>query len=192
VVGRPSKLSAEARTLIADAMEVYVSSASISEASVNAETGKLDVDADALATEIAQRFFGLPVSAKRLISLNSARLGLRTAVELFAILAQYMCCIQRRATCIGLAMQVKLSCLGTHFVRPDPILHLGRLGCPRRGVKPVDAPSQIFALCLFCIPLDFSRSRLNASLICLLRSQPICGQVFQPFSRWTSKSAGSI
>lgn len=59
------KLSTEARTLIADATEVYVSSASIWEASIKAGIGKLDVDVDALVAEIAgSGFFELQVSAR--------------------------------------------------------------------------------------------------------------------------------
>jgi PIN domain nuclease of toxin-antitoxin system len=59
------KLSAEARTLIGEAAEVYVSSASIWEASIKAGIGKLDVDVDALVAEIAgSGFIELQVSAR--------------------------------------------------------------------------------------------------------------------------------
>lgn len=59
------RLSTEARALIADATEVYVSSASIWEASTKAGIGKLDVDVDALVAEIARSGFSeLPVSAR--------------------------------------------------------------------------------------------------------------------------------
>lgn len=59
------KLSSEARTLIGDATEVYVSSASIWEASIKAGIGKLDVDVDALVAEIARSGFSeLQVSAR--------------------------------------------------------------------------------------------------------------------------------
>jgi PIN domain nuclease of toxin-antitoxin system len=59
------KLSTEARTLIGDATEVYVSSASIWEASIKAGIGKLDVDVDALVAEIARSGFSeLQVSAR--------------------------------------------------------------------------------------------------------------------------------
>ena len=59
------KLSTEARTLIGDATEVYVSSASIWEASIKAGIGKLDVDVDALVAEIAGSGFSeLQISAR--------------------------------------------------------------------------------------------------------------------------------
>lgn len=59
------KLSTCARTLIGDATEVHVSSASIWEASIKAGLGKLDVDVDALVAEIAGSGFSeLQVSAR--------------------------------------------------------------------------------------------------------------------------------
>jgi PIN domain nuclease of toxin-antitoxin system len=59
------KLSTEARTLISDATEVYVSSASIWEASIKAGIGKLDVDVEGLVAEIAGSGFSeLQVSAR--------------------------------------------------------------------------------------------------------------------------------
>ena len=59
------KLSTAARTLIDDATEVYVSSASIWEASIKAGIGKLDVDVDALVAEIGRSGFSeLQVSAR--------------------------------------------------------------------------------------------------------------------------------
>ena len=59
------KLSTEARTLIGDATEVYVSSASIWEASIKAGIGQRDVDVDALVAEIAGSGFSeLQVSAR--------------------------------------------------------------------------------------------------------------------------------
>jgi PIN domain nuclease of toxin-antitoxin system len=59
------KLSSKARTLIGDATEVYVSSASIWEASIKAGIGKLDVDVDALVAEIVRSGFSeLQVSVR--------------------------------------------------------------------------------------------------------------------------------
>jgi PIN domain nuclease of toxin-antitoxin system len=58
------KLSKAARKLILEAEEVYVSSASIWEASIKAGLGKLDADVDMLVTEIeASGFLELPVRA---------------------------------------------------------------------------------------------------------------------------------
>jgi PIN domain nuclease of toxin-antitoxin system len=58
-------LSKEARTKIVSATDVYISSASIWEASIKAGTGKLDVDVDQLVVEIANSGFReLPISAK--------------------------------------------------------------------------------------------------------------------------------
>jgi PIN domain nuclease of toxin-antitoxin system len=66
------KLSTQARTLIADATEVYVSSASIWEASIKAGIGKLDVDVDALVAEIARSGFSeLQVSARHAAAVRS-------------------------------------------------------------------------------------------------------------------------
>ena len=59
------KLSTDARTMIGEATEIYVSSASIWEASIKAGIGKLDVDVDALVAEIAGSGFSeLRVSAR--------------------------------------------------------------------------------------------------------------------------------
>ncbi len=59
------KLSAHARKTITDADEVFVSSASIWEASIKSAIGKLDADVDALVAEIARSGFQeLPVTAK--------------------------------------------------------------------------------------------------------------------------------
>ncbi|WP_233858146.1 type II toxin-antitoxin system VapC family toxin [Paraburkholderia sp. HD33-4] len=58
------KLTKAARKLILDASEVFVSSASIWEASIKAGLGKLDVDVNLLVSEIeASGFLELPVRA---------------------------------------------------------------------------------------------------------------------------------
>jgi PIN domain nuclease of toxin-antitoxin system len=58
------KLTKAARKLILDADDVFVSSASIWEASIKAGLGKLDVDVDLLVSEIeASGFSELPVRA---------------------------------------------------------------------------------------------------------------------------------
>jgi PIN domain nuclease of toxin-antitoxin system len=58
------KLTKAARKLILDANDVFVSSASIWEASIKAGLGKLDVDVDLLVSEIeASGFSELPVRA---------------------------------------------------------------------------------------------------------------------------------
>jgi PIN domain nuclease of toxin-antitoxin system len=58
------KLSKAARKLILEAEEVYVSGASIWEASIKAGLGKLDADVDMLVAEIeASGFLELPVRA---------------------------------------------------------------------------------------------------------------------------------
>jgi len=58
------KLTKAARKLILDADDVFVSSASIWEASMKARLGKLDVDVDLLVSEIeASGFSELPVRA---------------------------------------------------------------------------------------------------------------------------------
>jgi PIN domain nuclease of toxin-antitoxin system len=58
-------LSAGARELIVSANEVYISSASIWEASIKAAIGKLDVDVEDLVNEIERSGFReLPISAK--------------------------------------------------------------------------------------------------------------------------------
>ena len=51
------KLSAAARALILDAVEVYISSVSIWEASIKAKLGKLEVDINALTTAISESGF---------------------------------------------------------------------------------------------------------------------------------------
>jgi PIN domain nuclease of toxin-antitoxin system len=59
------KLSQTARALIVDASEVYISSASIWEATIKAGIGKLEADIDQLVAEIANSgFLELPISAK--------------------------------------------------------------------------------------------------------------------------------
>ena len=64
------KLSRAGRAKITAADEVFISSASIWEASIKAGLGKLDVDVNALVSEIANSgFLELPVSA-----LHAARL----------------------------------------------------------------------------------------------------------------------
>ena len=58
------RLSANARKMILDADDVYVSAASIWEAAIKARLGKLDADPDLLASEIAPSgFIELPVRA---------------------------------------------------------------------------------------------------------------------------------
>ncbi|MDB5795304.1 MAG: PilT protein domain protein [Noviherbaspirillum sp.] len=58
-------LSEQAKGKIANAAEVYVSSASIWEASIKAGIGKLDVDVDELVMQIeASGFRELPISAR--------------------------------------------------------------------------------------------------------------------------------
>ena len=58
-------LTKSAREILAGATEVYVSSASIWEASIKAKLGKLDVDVDSLVSSIAESgFLELPVTAK--------------------------------------------------------------------------------------------------------------------------------
>lgn len=59
------KLTANARTLIQNADDVYISSASIWEAAIKTGLGKLDVDVNLLVNEInASGFIELPVTAK--------------------------------------------------------------------------------------------------------------------------------
>jgi PIN domain nuclease of toxin-antitoxin system len=59
------KLSKEGRARIIDASEVYISSASIWEASIKVGIGKLEVDTNQLVTEIANSGFQeLPIAAK--------------------------------------------------------------------------------------------------------------------------------
>ncbi len=63
-VGDDPRLSKKARSLICAADEVFISSASIWEASIKAGIGKLDVDIDLLVNEIANSgFLELPVRA---------------------------------------------------------------------------------------------------------------------------------
>jgi PIN domain nuclease of toxin-antitoxin system len=58
------KLSEKARTQIQDANEVYVSSASIWEATIKTSIGKLSVDIDQLVAEISRSGFQeLPITA---------------------------------------------------------------------------------------------------------------------------------
>ena len=58
------RLTQAARQLIVDADDVFISSASIWEASIKAGLGKLDADIDALVSEIgASGFLELPVRA---------------------------------------------------------------------------------------------------------------------------------
>lgn len=58
------KLTEKARTQIQDATEVYVSSASIWEATIKASIGKLRVDVDQLVAEISKSGFQeLPITA---------------------------------------------------------------------------------------------------------------------------------
>ncbi|MFP3562883.1 type II toxin-antitoxin system VapC family toxin [Paraburkholderia sp. SIMBA_030] len=64
VVADDRRLTKEARKLILDADDVFVSSASIWEASIKAGLGKLDVDVNALVEEIGRGGFSeLPVRA---------------------------------------------------------------------------------------------------------------------------------
>jgi PIN domain nuclease of toxin-antitoxin system len=64
VVKDDRRLSKQARSLILDASEVFISSASIWEASIKASLGKLDVDVDLLVDEITHSgFLELPVRA---------------------------------------------------------------------------------------------------------------------------------
>jgi PIN domain nuclease of toxin-antitoxin system len=66
------KLSQQARSLILDADEVFVSSASIWEASIKAGLGKLDVDVNLLVNEIANSgFLELPVRASHAAQVRS-------------------------------------------------------------------------------------------------------------------------
>lgn len=59
------KLSKEGRSKIVSASDVYVSSASIWEATIKAGIGKLDVDVNELVAEIANSGFQeLPISAR--------------------------------------------------------------------------------------------------------------------------------
>ncbi|GAC1550589.1 MAG: type II toxin-antitoxin system VapC family toxin [Collimonas sp.] len=64
------KLSAPARDKIIAATEVYVSSASIWEASIKINIGKLDADIEELVAQIAQNgFLELPVNARHAMQL---------------------------------------------------------------------------------------------------------------------------
>lgn len=63
------RLSKKARLLIDDADDIYISSASIWEAAIKVQLGKLDVDIDLLASAIASEgFIELPVSVKHAAS----------------------------------------------------------------------------------------------------------------------------
>jgi PIN domain nuclease of toxin-antitoxin system len=65
-------LSEQAKSKIANAAEVYVSSASIWEASIKAGIGKLDVDVDELVMQIeASGFRELPVAARHAAAVRS-------------------------------------------------------------------------------------------------------------------------
>jgi PIN domain nuclease of toxin-antitoxin system len=65
-------LSGQAKSKIANAAEVYVSSASIWEASIKAGIGKLDVDVDELVMQIeASGFRELPISARHAAAVRS-------------------------------------------------------------------------------------------------------------------------
>jgi PIN domain nuclease of toxin-antitoxin system len=67
-------LSEQARNKITNAAEVYVSSASIWEASIKVGIGKLDVDVDELVMQIsASGFQELPVSARHAATVRSLR-----------------------------------------------------------------------------------------------------------------------
>lgn len=66
------RLSEQARNKIINAAEVYVSSASIWEASIKAGIGKLDVDVDQLVLQIeASGFQELPISARHAAAVQS-------------------------------------------------------------------------------------------------------------------------
>lgn len=62
-------LSKKARSFIADADDIYVSSASVLEAAIKVQIGKLDLDINLLASSIASEgFIELPVSVKHALS----------------------------------------------------------------------------------------------------------------------------
>ncbi len=63
-----SALSSKARTLIRDAEEVYISSASIWEAIIKVNLGKLDVDVNLLFNSIeTEGFLELPITAQHAV-----------------------------------------------------------------------------------------------------------------------------
>jgi len=64
ILADDKKLTKAARKMILEADEIYISSATIWEASIKARLGKLDVDVDSLVAEIkANGFNELPVRA---------------------------------------------------------------------------------------------------------------------------------
>jgi PIN domain nuclease of toxin-antitoxin system len=66
------KLSEPARSLITSASDAYVSSASIWEATIKVGLGKLDVDLDALVSEIEHSGFReLPVTARHAVGVRT-------------------------------------------------------------------------------------------------------------------------
>lgn len=70
-VNDDQKLSKAARALILDATEVYISSASIWEASIKAKLGKLDVDLNALTKAISgSGFLELPLTTKHVTEVH--------------------------------------------------------------------------------------------------------------------------
>ncbi len=71
-VAADPRLPQQAREMMLEASEVFVSSASIWEAAIKAALGKLDVDIDHLASAIASSgFTELPVRAKHAVSVRS-------------------------------------------------------------------------------------------------------------------------
>jgi PIN domain nuclease of toxin-antitoxin system len=66
------KLSEQARSLITSASDAYVSSASIWEATIKVGLGKLDVDLNALVSEIENSGFReLPVTARHAVGVRT-------------------------------------------------------------------------------------------------------------------------
>lgn len=85
------KLSTLAREKIISATEVYVSSASIWEASIKIGIGKLDADIDALVAQIAQNgFLELPVYARHAMQLQRLPVIHRDPFDRMLV-AQAMC-----------------------------------------------------------------------------------------------------
>jgi PIN domain nuclease of toxin-antitoxin system len=69
------KLTKKARKIIEEADEVYVSSASIWEAAINIQLGKLEVDINLLVSSIEKEgFIELPISAKHAAKVNELTL----------------------------------------------------------------------------------------------------------------------
>ena len=65
------KLTKKARQIIEESKEVYISSASIWEASIKIQLGKLDVDINLLVNSIEREgFIELPISAKHAAKVN--------------------------------------------------------------------------------------------------------------------------